>query len=158
MIAAIAYTESEFNPHVESWAGARGLMQLMPATARSYGLDESQIEDPELSVRVAVKYLGELEHMLRSRIPNPDERTKFVLAAYNAGIGHIYDAIALAEKYDKDPTTWDGCVEETLLWKSKAQYYNDPVCHSGYCRGRETVAYVAEVLGHYRDFERRVKP
>ena len=158
MIAAIAYTESEFNPHVESWAGARGLMQLMPATARSYGLDESQIEDPELSVRVAVKYLGELERMLRSRIPNPDERTKFVLAAYNAGIGHIYDAIALAEKYDKDPTTWDGCVEETLLWKSKAQYYNDPVCHSGYCRGRETVAYVAEVLSHYRDFERRVKP
>ena len=157
LIAAIAYTESGFNPHVVSWAGARGIMQLMPGTARAYGVSGDRIEDPRESVRAAVKYLGELEHMFRAKVPNPSERNKFVLAAYNAGVGHIYDAIALAEKYGKDPATWDGNVEETLLMKANPQYYNDPVCRSGFCRGRQTVTYVADVTAHYRRFQRVAK-
>ena len=87
--------------------------------------------------------------MLAQRIVNPDERIKFIVASYNAGVGHVLDAIELARKYDKDPNLWNGNVEEAILWKANPQYYNDSVCHYGYFRGRQTVAYVAEVEQHY---------
>ena len=88
--------------------------------------------------------------MFRSRIDNSHERRKFILASYNAGAGHIIDAIELARKYDKNPQVWDGNVEEALLWKANPQFYNDSVCHFGYFRGKQTVAYVVDVEQRYQ--------
>lgn len=147
MLAAQAYTESRFNPRARSFAGARGLMQIMPRTGRSYGLRNAN--DPEQSVRAAVSYLDDLDRMFASRVPDPDERKKFILASYNAGQGHIFDAIRLAEKIGLDPQKWDGNVEKTVLMLANPQHYNDNVVKYGYLRGRETFNYVKRILTLY---------
>lgn len=83
------------------------------------------------------------------KITDPVEKIKFTLAAYNAGIGHIYDAQRLAEKYGKDPYVWDDNVAEYIRMKNDPEYYNDPVCKHGYLRGSETFNYVREVMERY---------
>ena len=152
-LAAIAYRESNFNPNDCSWAGARGLMQIMPSTAREYGIDPDRLYDPEVSVQAAVRELNQLDRYFSRSIGNTHERMRFVLAAYNSGLAHIIDAVNLAEKYGKDPLTWYGNVEEALTWKSVEKYYSDPVCKYGYFRSTETVNYVhrvEETYEHYR--------
>jgi len=150
LLSAVARVESNYNPNARSWAGARGLMQVMPGTARGHGVNPEMLYDPEVNVRLGAQILRELNKTFQGRVHDSNERLKFVLASYNAGAGHVLDAIALAQKYGRDPHVWYGNVEEMLLWKSNPQYYNDPVCKYGYCRGRETVNYVKSVLGRYR--------
>lgn len=157
ILAAQAYKESNFDTTRVSWAGARGIMQIMPHTARAYGLPASKMTNPEASIAAASRIIADLDRMLTKRVPNPQERRKFVIAAYNSGIGHIFDAIALAAKYGKNPQIWDGNVESALLMKAKPEYYRDPVCRSGYFRGRETVAYVREVLSLYNQAKKSVQ-
>lgn len=157
LLAAIGKTESGFNPKATSWAGAVGLMQVMPGVGRSYGASRSQLTDPDKSVEVATKILNGIDAYLKPRVHNREERLKFVLAAYNAGIGHVADAMALAKKYGKDPQVWYGNVEEAISWKSNPDFYNDPVCRYGYFRGRQTIAYVKEVERHYHRYKSRHK-
>jgi membrane-bound lytic murein transglycosylase F len=149
MLAAQAYIESRFNNSAVSWAGAKGLMQLMPSTARAYGLSAGNVANPDLNVKAAVKSLKDLDSYLSKKVPDKSERKKFIIAAYNSGIGHINDAIALARKYGKNPAVWDGNVSDAIMWKSNPEFYNDPVCRNGYFRGRQTVAYVAKVQKTY---------
>ena len=156
LLAAIAYSESGFDPNATSWMGARGLMQVMPRTAKSFGAQESDLSNPEVSVRVASQILRELDGIMRSRTSAAD-RIKFVLAAYNAGSGHVTDAIALAAKYDLDPRVWEENVEQAMLWKMDPEYYNDSVCSNGYCRGTEPVDYVVKVLNCYENYKKNYK-
>lgn len=149
LLCAISYVESGFDPEAVSWAGARGIMQIMPSTAQGHGLSLDRMNDPEESVRVAVECILKLDKRYLPKVENMSERVKFILASYNAGSGHILDAIELARKYDKDPEVWDGNVEEALNWKSESKYYNDPVCHFGYFKATETVNYVAKVVQRY---------
>ena len=118
-IAAQAFVESGFDVEQVSWAGARGLMQLMPGTAKAFGCPTERIRDPELNVKAAVRCLRELDSSLARKVPQRTERLKFVLAAYNSGIAHILDAMALAGKYGMDPTRWDGNVRRALMLKSQ---------------------------------------
>ena len=143
LLAAQCYQESTFDPQARSWAGACGLMQIMPSTADHLGLDRSQIYDPERNIAAAVKYIAELEQSF-SDIRERSERTKFVLAAYNGGGFHIRDAMALARKHGRDATRWRD-VEPFVLGLSRAEYYNDPVVRNGYMRGSETVDYVRRI-------------
>ncbi len=157
ILAAQAYKESNFDTTRVSWAGARGLMQIMPRTAKAYGLPANKMTNPEASIAAASRIMADLDRMLAKRVPDAAERRKFVIGAYNSGIGHIFDAIALAEKYGKNPRIWDGNVDRALLMKAKPEYYQDPVCHSGYFRGRETVAYVRDVLALYETARGKIK-
>ncbi|MDE7407429.1 MAG: transglycosylase SLT domain-containing protein [Muribaculaceae bacterium] len=147
MLAAQAYTESKFKPNARSFAGARGLMQIMPRTGRAYGLRNAN--DPEQSVRAAVRLLSDLDSQLQPLVPDEAERKKFMLAAYNGGLGHVLDAIRLAEKHGMDPAIWDENVAEAALMLSNPQYYNDPVVKYGYLRGRETYNYVKRLMDFY---------
>ncbi len=147
LLAAQAYTESRFNPRARSFAGARGLMQIMPRTGRSYGLRNAN--DPEQSVRAAVSYLDDLDRMFAPKISDPVERKKFVLASYNAGQGHIFDAMRLAEKMGLDSTKWEDNVEKTVLMLANPAHYNDSVVKYGYLRGRETHDYVDRIMTIY---------
>lgn len=147
MLAAQAYTESKFNPRARSWVGAAGLMQIMPKTARAYGL--RKVYDPESSVKTAVNVIADLDKMLEPYVKDPEERKKFVMAAYNGGIGHVFDAIRLAQKHGKNPQVWDGNVAEMALMLANPAYYNDPVVQYGYLRGRETYNYVDRIMEFY---------
>ena len=145
LLASISYQESHFNPSVVSWAGAEGLMGIMPNTARALGVTPHELKDPDVGIRTGVDCLRKFRQGF-SEITDPQEKVKFTLASYNAGIGHIYDAQRLAEKYGKDPKVWDNNVAEYVRLKSDPEYYNDPVCKHGYLRGSETFNYVREVL------------
>ena len=152
LVAAVAYVESRFKPDLVSWAGAKGIMQVMPNTARALGFSPSGLTDPETCIRAGIKLLETLDRQLSGRVPDPEARVDFVLAAYNAGLGHIYDAIALADKYGLDRNRWRNGVEEAALMKSRPQYYRDPVVKNGYFRGRETAEFVARVNAAYKAF------
>lgn len=158
MLAAICKVESGFNNHLISWAGARGIMQVMPSTAKAYGFTADDLDDPEKCIDVASQSLADLEEFLKPRITDEAERMHFKIASYNSGVGHIVDAIALAKKYDLDPNVWYENVEEAALWKSRPEYYNDPVCRYGYFRAKETVNYVKQVEQAYDDFVALAKP
>lgn len=154
MLAAVCYCESKFDSSVVSWAGARGVMQLMPRTARNYGLTETTVSNPEANIDAATRYIKSLDRNFR-QITDKEERIKFILASYNAGDGHITDAMALAEKYGKNTHIWYDNVEEYMLLKSRKEYYADPVVKHGYFRAQQTYRYVRDVLGKYEKYKRR---
>lgn len=157
LLAAIGFNESRFNNDIISWAGAQGLMQLMPVTAQAMGIDPSDLSNPDRNILAAAKLLKKLDSSLVDKVPEKDERLMFVIAAYNCGLGHIFDSIALAEKFGLDSTKWLGNVSEAALMKSRPQYYNDPVVKNGYFRGRETTEFVDKVMSVYNYFVSRSK-
>ena len=150
LMAAQCYQESTFDPKAVSFAGARGLMQIMPGTADLLGLPRDQMYDPEQNIAAAAKYLGQLESKL-SDIPGRVERTNFVLASYNGGIHHILDAMALARRDGKNPHNWRE-VSEYVLKLASPKYYNDPIVKHGYMRGSETVDYVAKIRQRHQGY------
>ncbi len=156
LLASLAYTESNFDTTAVSWAGAKGLMQLMPRTARAMGLPPGKEQNPEENIKAAVKYIAAMEKSFTA-IKDPDERSYFVLAAYNAGLGHVKDAIALTEKYGANPSVWKDNVEKYLLLKSHEHYFNDPVCKNGYFRGAETYNFVREIKERYKIYQQKIK-
>ncbi len=151
LIASLIYQESRFSPTAESWAGAKGLMQLMPETAEVFGVHD--VNSPEENIRGGIKLLKWLDERMAIRIEDPTERIKFVLASYNVGIGHVLDAMQLATKNGKNPKIWDDNVDFYLLNKSKPEYFNDPVVKFGYCRGQEPYQYVKEIIERYEHYK-----
>ena len=155
LLASLAYNESNFDTTAVSWAGAKGLMQLMPRTAKAMGVPEGKEQNPEESIKGAVKYIGLTAGSFRS-IPD-SERIKFILAAYNSGTGHITDAMALAEKYGANKYVWDGNVEKYILLKSNEEYFSDPVCKHGYFRGIETYNFVRDIIQRFNRYKEVIK-
>ncbi len=151
LIASLAYQESRFDHSAVSWAGAFGVMQLMPRTAAKYNVynNSPAVEN----IAAGVNYLNLLDNRFKRFVEDDDERLKFVLAAYNVGIGHVLDARRLAKKYGKDPNVWKDNVDYFVLNKSKSKYFNDPVVQYGYARGSEPYHYVQEILERYEHYK-----
>lgn len=155
LIAAQIYQESQFDPDARSWAGAMGLMQLMPQTARAYGADDPS--DPGQNIRAGIQFIKWLQDYWAQHIEDEQERLKFVLGSYNVGQGHVQDARRLAEIHGADPDVWDDNVAVYLEKKSRPEYYNHEVVRFGYCNGLEPVRYVSNILyiyNHYRAIAR----
>jgi membrane-bound lytic murein transglycosylase F len=152
LLASLIYQESRFKPRARSWAGAYGLMQLMPSVIRRFGVENKS--SPEDNIQGGVKFLDWLDNQIKKKgIKDEEERRKFVLASYNVGLGHILDARRLAEKYGKDPDIWYDNVEVYILKKSNPEYYNDEVVYYGYARGTETYNYVRQILDRYEHYK-----
>ena len=151
LLASLIYQESSFRLDLESDKGAFGLMQLMPFVMEKYeiGYDAT----PEEQLNAGTQLLKYLENCLENKVADSTQRVKFVLAAYNAGLGHVYDAQRLASKYGKYPDVWDDNVDYFILNKSKPQYYNDTCCKAGYLRGTETYRFVEEILDRYNQYQ-----
>lgn len=150
LMAAQCYQESCFDPKAHSFAGACGLMQIMPSTARQLGLAESDIYTPEKNIAAASRYMAQLLNDFSDISPR-QEQVCFALAAYNGGKGHVRDAMALAKKHGRSAYHWNS-VKEFILKLAQREYYTDPVVKHGYMRGSETADYVDRILKRWADY------
>lgn len=154
LLAAQMYQESKFKEDARSWAGAFGLMQFMPATAAQYGIDPSS--SPEEHIRAAILYISWLNDFWQERVFDPEERMKFILASYNAGLGHVIDAMNIALNLGYDPQVWEGNVAECILLKSSSEYYMSAMVKYGYCRGEEPYGYVQKIFEQYEHYKQAI--
>lgn len=153
LLSAIAYHESRFKSHVVSSKGAKGIMQIMPVVASHFGVPHDKIADPRINVMLAARLLKNIESSLQLPAATPyNDRMSIVLACYNAGVGHIADARRLARKYGSDANSWSD-VSNFLTLKSQAEYYGDDVVRNGIFRsGKQTTAFVANVMRKYNTY------
>jgi len=147
LIAAQAYEESRFDPQARSSVGASGIMQVMPSTASSLGIDDP--EDPEGNIYAGTLYLSN-QYDLFEDVETQSDRLWFALASYNAGYGHVEDARHLASQVGRNPNRWFGEVEQVMPLLSRAEYHNKT--RYGYCRCREPVNYVRRIRQKYRAY------
>lgn len=152
LLASLIYQESRFNPRARSWAGASGLMQLMPATGRSMGA--KNLFSPDQNLKAGTRYLKAMDKRWKKIIKDPEQRLNFILASYNAGPGHVDDARYLAKYYNKDPDIWEDNVAEFMLKLSDPAYYGKRGVKYGYCRGEEPYNYVTEIKKRYKNYQK----
>jgi membrane-bound lytic murein transglycosylase F len=155
LLAALVYKESRFDTTALSYAGAQGLLQLMPVTVERFGVTNPN--DPVESLQGGVKYLQYLDKFWMERVPETNERIKFILASYNIGQGHVEDAWRLTLKYRKNTQSWQE-VSNFLNLKSDPKYYRDAVVKSGYAKGHIAVNYVRDVLALFQSYKDLVDP
>lgn len=148
LLAAQAYQESHWDPTARSPTGVRGMMMLTLPTAREVGVANRL--DPEQSIQGGARYLANLEARLPASITGQD-RTFMALAAYNVGMGHLYDARALARRLDRDPDHWRN-MREVLPLLADPAYHQD--LRYGYARGHEPVHYLRRIR-NYEDILHR---
>lgn len=155
LLASLVYKESRFDTTALSYAGAEGLLQLMPVTLERFGVTNPN--DPQQSLMGGVRYLKYLDKFWMERVPETNERIKFILASYNIGQGHVEDAWRLTMKYGQNTQIWSE-VSEFLEMKSDPKYYRDPVVKSGYAKGHLAVNYVRDVMGLFASYKALVEP
>ncbi len=146
-LAAQSYQESHWNPKAKSPTGVRGIMMLTLPTAQSLGVTSRL--DPEQNIYAGAKYMA---HMIE-RIPDDvhdDDRYWFAMAAYNMGIGHLWDARTLARRLGKNPSSWLD-IQEVLPLLSSKKYYK--TLKYGYARGYEPVIYVKRIRNYQEILE-----
>lgn len=133
LLSAMIYHESKFINESYSDRGAVGLMQIH---SELYSVDT--LLDPAVNISIGTKYLTYLSEFFAEHGADSLERLKFALAAYNAGEGNILKCIRTAEELDVDPTRWDnivGIMPEVPGFS-----------------GKQTIAYVREVLATYEEY------
>jgi len=154
LLAAQCYQESAFDVRAVSWAGAQGLMQIMPSTASHLGMSSGDVWSAERNIEAATRYIKELSAQFRD-IESSAERKKFVLASYNGGYNHIRDAMALTRKYGGNAKSWSD-VRKYVLLLSDSKYYTDEVVKYGYMRGSETAGYVDSIISRWNSYKNKV--
>ena len=148
LIAAQMYQESHFKPDAVSWAGAQGLMQLMPATAASLGVKNPN--DPETAIHAGVRYLDHLRTRFDRRIPMI-ERTWMALAAYNIGFDRVRRARERASAMGLDPNRWFDNVEVAMREMTRSFQ----ATRSG-CRCGQAIIYVRAIRSLYYTYRNLV--
>ncbi|MGY6559338.1 MAG: transglycosylase SLT domain-containing protein [Nitritalea sp.] len=149
LLASLVYKESQFDNEAKSYAGALGLLQLMPVTLERFGVDNPL--DPHESLMGGVQYLRYLDVFWKDKVPDTQERIKFILASYNIGHGHVLDAWRLALKNGARAYVWES-VSYFLEQKSNPKYYRDPVVRSGFAKGHLAVRYVEDILALFEAY------
>ena len=148
LVVSQMYQESGFDPNRVSFAGAEGLLQVLPRTAAEVGMDAKRLQDPEIGIRAGIRYLA----WTRERFPNlpVGQQLLFALASYNAGAGHVRDGRRLAKRLGLNDSLWFDNVETAMLKLAEPHYARQAV--HGYVRGTEVVRYVREIHDRYRAY------
>jgi len=134
LLMATAYQESGWNNRIVSPAGAVGIMQIRPATARDPNVGIDGMKSLDGNIHAGTKYLA----FLRDRYFSGDgldeaDRVRFTLAAYNAGPARVEEARKLAARMGLDPDVWFHNVELAMLKVA----------------GRQPVEYVENINKYY---------
>jgi hypothetical protein len=107
---ALIFTESRFKNNVVSHAGAIGLMQLLPRTAKSIGIDSIQLFDGTQNIRAGLKYINYLNEYWELKGVSIENRIPFILSSYNSGPSAIFKETKEAQKLGLNPKLWDNNV------------------------------------------------
>lgn len=153
LLSSLVYQESRFDPNSTSWAGAGGLMQVMPSTASELGLND--VYNPEENLAAGTRYLKEIWDKF-DNIPDSIQRIKFTLASYNCGYGHLLDAQRLTSKDNKDSLVYDKNVAPWLRRMGEYKYYSDPLVRYGPVRGEEPYRYVRDIFLRFEHYKRLI--
>ncbi|TFH88769.1 membrane-bound lytic murein transglycosylase MltF [Billgrantia azerbaijanica] len=143
LLAALGYQESHWDPDATSPTGVRGLMMLTRPTAGEVGVEDRL--DPAQSIDGGARYLLSLKSRLPESIKGED-RLFMAMAAYNVGLGHLYDARRIAEMRGGDPDLW-AHVREALPLLQQREWHSQT--RHGYARGGEPVIYVRNIRRYY---------
>ncbi len=146
MLKSMIAQESRFNPNAKSWAGAVGLMQILP---RFSEIEYEDLYDPEINIWEGARIIR--EHLDHYSYLDSLNQWAFALATYNVGQGHMADARRLVIDQNRNPNEWDN-VADALLKLMQRRYYQN--ARYGFARGIETVQYVQEIKNRYRMYHR----
>ena len=135
MLAALAYQESQLDQNLKSHAGAVGVMQILPSTAKDKNVAIPDIYELDPNIHAGTKYLRFMADNYFAKDPELDRlnRTMFAFASYNAGPAKVARMRAKAKEMGLDPNQWFGNVEVVAAKQI----------------GRETVQYVSNILKYY---------
>ncbi|MGD9305976.1 MAG: transglycosylase SLT domain-containing protein, partial [Desulfobacterales bacterium] len=134
MVAALAYQESGIDQSKRSPAGAIGVMQILPSTARDPNVNIPNIEKMENNIHAGVKYLRFIRDRYYKKEPmDAFNKMLFSFASYNAGMGRVAQLRKEAQKTGLDPNIWFRNVEIIAAKRI----------------GRETVQYVSNIFKYY---------
>ena len=134
MVAALAYQESRIDQSLRSPAGAVGVMQILPSTAKDPKVNISNIEEVENNIHAGVKYLRFLRDWYFEKEPmDAINKTLFSFASYNAGPAKVSRLRREARNSGFDPNVWFQNVEIIAAKRI----------------GRETVQYVRNIYKYY---------
>ena len=159
LIIMLILKESRFKENARSHVGAMGLMQIMPSTASDIRREmdiEYIANNPRDNIAAGIYHL----YKQIQKFPDADRnnRVKLALAAYNCGIGRIYDAQSVARYYGLDPQTWEA-VRECLpkltrkFWRMHLEVWELGVPNYGYFYGfGQTISYVDDITRNYQIF------
>ena len=151
LLAAQSYQESHWDRLAKSPTGVRGLMMLTQVTAKEMGVQYRT--NAKQSIYGGTKYYASIYKRIPKDVTGLD-RYKFAFAAYNVGMGHLYDARSLAKKQGKDENSWKD-LKSVLPLLSKRKYYKD--LKYGYARGQEPVKYVDAIYEYHSILEKEYK-
>ena len=149
LIVAQMYQESQFDPNALSYAGAEGLMQIIPETADLLGLADSY--DPAASIQAGVRYMDYLRDKFVEEELSED-RIWFSLAAYNAGYNRVQRARKLAKQMNLDSNKWFDNVELAMMAMARPVWKDGELARN--CRCGQTVVYVRDIRTLYNNYVR----
>jgi len=149
LIVSQMYQESRFDPLAHNSSGAKGLMQMLPRTAKELGV--TNLTEPEQAISSGIRYLNWTRERFSKDLP-VQEQIFFSLASYNAGYGHVKDAQRLARKLGLRDDKWFNHVEKAMLLLQQKKYYKK--ARFGYVRGTEPVNYVRNIHQRYLSYIR----
>ncbi|MBN1380671.1 MAG: transporter substrate-binding domain-containing protein [Deltaproteobacteria bacterium] len=134
LIMALAFQESGLDHTKKSPAGAMGLLQVLPATAKDQRINIQNVQKLENNIHAGIKYLSLLQNeYFNDTDIRPRDRIRFALASYNAGPAKIQQARRLTEKMGLNSNRWFRNVEIAVLRLI----------------GQETVRYVSNINKYY---------
>ena len=140
--------ESRFKENARSHVGAMGLMQIMPYTATDIA------NNPRENIAAGIYHLyKQLKYFPDS---DPGNRMMLALAAYNCGVGHIFDAQDIARFLQMNPQKWDAvksCLPKLTSddWRLHLDVWELGVPQYGYFYGYDqTIDYVDDIIKNYQ--------
>ncbi|MBQ3203789.1 MAG: transglycosylase SLT domain-containing protein [Alistipes sp.] len=156
LMSSIAYNESRFQNDLVSRCGAIGIMQIMPIVGKQFNVSKEDIAEPETNIRLAVMLLEKLEAMLKMPASTPQsDRISIILASYNGGIGHVFDARRLARNNGENPNSWEVVARYLRAKADPAVYESELVRNGRFTGSKQTEAYVKNVMSRY-DYYRKM--
>jgi len=143
LLAAMSYQESHWKADAISPTGVEGIMMLTNKTAAELEIQDRT--DPYSSIMGGAEYFAGIHRRLPDSLEGTDRRWVAV-AAYNIGIGHIYDVRRLLKRQGKNADSW-AQIEKHLPLLTNPQVYE--TLKYGYARGNEPVTYVRNIKLYY---------